>query len=197
MPLLSIIIPVYKTERYLSDCLKSLDGLSHFKNETEVIVVSDASPNNPETIVQEFTGVLNIRCLVHQKNSSVFQARKTGILASQGEYILSLDSDDTLLSMRWKELLSYLDRSKTDILRFSEAREKKDIFNVENKSIEGQEVWDYFVSKRLWQLAGTAITSGTYSHPSCRSPPINRASGCKSFSKRVMSSSPSFFSRLL
>ena len=157
MPLLSIIIPVYKTERYLSDCLKSLDGLSHFKNETEVIVVSDASPNNPETIVQDFTGVLNIRCLVHQKNSSVFQARKTGILASQGEYILSLDSDDTLLSMRWKELLSYLDRSKTDILRFSEAREKKDIFNVENKSIEGQEVWDYFVSKRLWQLAGTAI----------------------------------------
>ena len=99
--ILSVVIPVYKTEQYLGDCLKSLSGLTDFREKTEVIVVSDCSPGPAEEICQKFSSRLNLRYHQHKRNLSVFQARKSGIDLARGRYILSLDSDDYLIEMRW------------------------------------------------------------------------------------------------
>lgn len=123
--LLSIVIPVYKTEPYLEDCLKSLHELNNLKKQVEIIVVSDASPGDAESIVKKYASTLNIKYAEHAHNQSVFQARKTGIKEAKGSYILCLDSDDTLFAMRWNKLLKYLEEQDVDILRYSVAREKK------------------------------------------------------------------------
>ena len=162
--LLSIVIPVYKTEAYLDECLMSLHELQKFKNQVEVIVVSDASPGNAEEIVKKYSSKIKTTYLEHENNQSVFQARKTGIKKAQGQYILCLDSDDTLFNMQWNKLLRYLKENDVDILRFSVAREKKDIFDVTNKTLKGEEVWKYFVNERLWQLAGTVVKKDVFTN---------------------------------
>lgn len=156
-PILSIVIPVYNTEKYLRSCLESLKDLSEFKTKTEIIIVSDASPGSPDKIISEFKGLLNIKYLRHAKNSSVFKARRTGIEASRANYILSLDSDDFLEMKDWKGLLAFLDRKSIDILRYSIAQDKDKSIRIENINIPSGKIWDYFVSNKLWQLAGTII----------------------------------------
>lgn len=155
--LLSIVIPVYKTEPYLEDCLKSLHELNNLKKQVEIIVVSDASPGDAESIVKKYASTLNIKYAEHAHNQSIFQARKTGIKEAKGSYILCLDSDDTLFAMRWNKLLKYLEEQDVDILRYSVAREKKDLFNVTNKIFKDKDIWQHFVKEKLWQLAGTII----------------------------------------
>ena len=123
--ILSIVITVYNTENFLSECLESLRGLSSFRDKAEVIVVDDASPGDPERITRNYESILNLKYFRHQTNSSVFQARKTGIEHAGGLYVLSLDSDDYLISMDWAELLKRLEERDLDILQYAIAREKK------------------------------------------------------------------------
>ena len=59
--ILSIVIPVYNTENFLSECLESLRGLSSFRDKAEVIVVDDASPGDPERITRNYESILNLK----------------------------------------------------------------------------------------------------------------------------------------
>lgn len=154
---LSVVIPVYGTEKYLSECLESLSGLSSFKKLVEVVVVSDASPGNTENILLKFEKNFPIKFLKHSENLSVFQARKTGIEASSGRYILSLDSDDTLSSMNWETLMELLEKDAVDFLRYSIASEGTDCGKMQVCELKGTEVWDFLISRKLWQLAGTIV----------------------------------------
>lgn len=136
MPLiLSIVIPVFNTEKFLTECLEGLRGLSYFRDKVEVIVVDDASPGDAPGILRNYGTILNLKYFRHETNSSVFQARKSGIEHARGQYILSLDSDDYLISMNWGEVLKRLEGRNLDILQYAIAKEKERIFDLEDKKV--------------------------------------------------------------
>lgn len=92
LPLVSIIIPVYKVEKYLSECLDSVVNQT-YKN-LEIILVDDGSPDNCGKICDEYA-VLDRRIrVIHKENGGLCSARNAGIDIANGEWIYSMDSDD-------------------------------------------------------------------------------------------------------
>lgn len=106
---ISVIIPVYKAEKYLRKCLDSV--LSQDFNSFEVIAVNDGSPDACGEILNEYSALYPTLKVINQENKGLGGARNTGIDSSDGNYLLFVDSDDTL-----KEgCLSYLyDMAKTN-----------------------------------------------------------------------------------
>ena len=97
MPLLSIIIPLYNTEKYIGECLSSILDNNADKADYEIIVVNDGSTDESGTIVQSFCdNNHNIR-LINQKNQGVGVARMNGVKEATGKYIWFIDSDDYLV----------------------------------------------------------------------------------------------------
>ncbi len=93
---LSIIIPVYQVEEYIERCLKSI--ISQDCKDYEIILVDDATRDNSMQIAHDVldnTGII-VRYLKHEANSGLSAARNTGIRAAQGDYLLFVDSDDSL-----------------------------------------------------------------------------------------------------
>jgi glycosyltransferase involved in cell wall biosynthesis len=94
MPLLSIIIPAYNSERFIANTLSML--VSQNLEDCEVIVVNDGSTDQTEVICNTFVATHKSIKLVNISNSGVSVARNTGLEQSQGNYVYFLDSDDTL-----------------------------------------------------------------------------------------------------
>ena len=89
---LSIIIPFYKTQRFARKCIESvLQQKTSVKY--EVLLVDDGSPDNCGKILDEYNSFSNVT-VIHQKNQGLSAARNVAILASRGEYIMFIDSDD-------------------------------------------------------------------------------------------------------
>jgi len=94
MDLVSIIIPVYKTERYLRECMDSV--LKQTWPALEIILVDDGSPDNAPAMCDEYAGKYPNIQVIHQKNSGLGLSRNAGLAAAKGAYIMFLDSDDCL-----------------------------------------------------------------------------------------------------
>ncbi len=93
-PKISIIIPVYKTEKYLDECMKSVFS-QNYPN-IEVILVDDGSPDNCPALCDKYAKNYDFVKAVHQKNMGLGLSRNTGLDAAKGEYVFFLDSDDCL-----------------------------------------------------------------------------------------------------
>ena len=95
---ISIIIPVYKVENYILQCLESI--YQDVKNiDYEVIVIDDCTPDDSINIVNEFIHVKqiqNLKIIRHEENKGLGAARNTGIDHAKYEYIWFIDSDDTV-----------------------------------------------------------------------------------------------------
>ena len=94
MPLFSVIIPVYNTEKYLNKCIKSVIDQKH--NKTEIILIEDCSADSSLKVCNSFKNNPLVNIIRHKKNLGVSISRNDGILAAKGKYILFLDSDDWL-----------------------------------------------------------------------------------------------------
>lgn len=92
--LVSVIVPVYNREKYLSDCLESI--LSQTLSDIEVVVIDDGSTDASLNIIRKFSEFDNRLKVITQKHSGASCARNTGIANSTGEYIMFVDSDDTI-----------------------------------------------------------------------------------------------------
>jgi glycosyltransferase involved in cell wall biosynthesis len=90
---ISIIIPIYKVEQYLTQCLESLNVFRKAVN-IEVILVDDGSPDNCGKICDEYASKHDDAKVIHQKNAGLSAARNAGIDASTGDYLWFIDSDD-------------------------------------------------------------------------------------------------------
>lgn len=89
---ISIIVPVYNVERYLSKCISSI--LEQSFTDFELILVDDGSKDNSGKICDEYKGKDSRIKVVHQENKGLSAARNIGIEISEGEYITFIDSDD-------------------------------------------------------------------------------------------------------
>lgn len=92
MPKISVIVPVYNGEKFISKCLDSL--LSQNLSDIEIIVINDGSIDKTENIVKQRALSDTRITLISQENSGVSSARNRGIRAAKGDYIAFCDSDD-------------------------------------------------------------------------------------------------------
>lgn len=90
-PLVSIIIPCYNREKYISQAIES--ALNQTYPNTELIVVDDGSSDNSVSVIESYGEQIK---LIKQANKGVSSARNTGFSAASGDYIIFLDSDDWL-----------------------------------------------------------------------------------------------------
>ena len=90
--LISVIIPVYNTEKYLSECVNSV--LAQTYNKFELILIDDGSKDNSGDICDWYAAQDNRIRVIHQTNSGVSNARNKGINEANGIYIAFIDSDD-------------------------------------------------------------------------------------------------------
>lgn len=91
---ISIIIPVYRTEAYLKECVESV--LSQDYKNLEIIMVDDGSPDRCPDLCDWYAGEYSWIRAVHQENRGLGAARNRGLRESQGDFVLFLDSDDVL-----------------------------------------------------------------------------------------------------
>lgn len=93
-PLVSIIVPCYKVEQYLPNCIESI--LSQSYTNWELILVDDGSPDNCGNICDDYAVKDNRIKVVHKQNGGLSSARNAGMKVMNGEYVTFLDSDDFL-----------------------------------------------------------------------------------------------------
>lgn len=92
MPKVSIIIPVYKVEKYLDQCVNSVRQQT--LADIEIILVDDGSPDNCPQMIDAYAKQDSRIVAIHQKNTGLGGARNTGLKAASGEYVAFVDSDD-------------------------------------------------------------------------------------------------------
>lgn len=94
---ISIIIPIYKVEKYVRGTLESIYDQKFDEHEFEVICVNDGTPDNSMQIVNEFAFKHNNLHIVSQENQGLSCARNAGLRIAKGEYVWFVDSDDTVI----------------------------------------------------------------------------------------------------
>lgn len=110
MKQVSIIIPVYKAEKYIEATLQSV--LNQTYKNLEILIIDDGSPDGSREICQRFTDP-RIK-IISQKNRGLAGARNTGIRHAQGEYLAFLDADDLWLPEKIEKHIAHLE-SRSDV----------------------------------------------------------------------------------
>lgn len=110
--LVSVIIPVYKVEKYLPMCVDSVLNQSY--RNLEVILVDDGSPDNCPAICDEYAQKDKRIRVIHQKNAGLSMARNAGLDICTGDYITFVDSDDLLHAAFVARLLAACEENQAD-----------------------------------------------------------------------------------
>ncbi len=113
---ISVIIPIYKAEKYLRACLDSV--LNQNLDSFEIIAVNDGSPDACGDILSEYSKKYSNLKVITQENAGLGGARNTGILSAKGKYLLFLDSDDTLCGGALSFLYDTAEKYDGDIVSF-------------------------------------------------------------------------------
>lgn len=153
MPKVSIIVPVYKVEKYLDRCIQSI--LNQIEKDWELLLIDDGSPDNSGIICERYASVDSRIIVYHKTNSGVSSARNLGLDYAKGEWICFIDSDDYIS----EDFLMVDNDEQADVIQKSYA-----IVNANNKGrlmkikearvISNKEkLYNFYVNKRnnaLW-----------------------------------------------
>lgn len=158
----SVIIPVYKVEQYLHQCVDSILGQTY--QNIEVILVDDGSPDRCPELCDAYARQDKRVIVVHKQNGGLSDARNTGLRNATGDYVAFVDSDDywkdeTVL----KKLIKRVELTKADVLNYLyeksyEDSTKNQIFGGSSKSMpldrkEKKSQLDYLFNNSLYIAA--------------------------------------------
>ncbi len=154
--LVSVIIPVYNEENNISKSLESV--LNQTYKNIEIIVVNDCSTDNTKEIVEEYIKKdSRIKLINKPKNEGLLQARLTGMKEAKGEYIYSVDADDSVLPEIVDETLQTGIEKQADIIQFPmqlEKTEKRYKYNWTIKDYTEYSENDFFqYNGNTWTLS--------------------------------------------
>ncbi|MCM1168262.1 MAG: glycosyltransferase, partial [Ruminococcus sp.] len=174
---ISIIVPVYNTERYLERCIKSIIAQT-YKN-LEIIAVNDGSTDNSRKILEELSADDDRIVIVdHPKNKGLYHARITGVENASGDYIGFVDSDDYVSCDYYRTLIEKAVETDSDIVVGKTVHEDEKGYRwihnmyhfINFGTLEGDEVvseywkqegrnfiwhtiWNKLYNKRIWDKA--------------------------------------------
>ena len=134
---ISIIIPVYKVEPYLHQCVDSV--LSQTYKNIEIILVDDGSPDNCPHICDQYANEDDRVKVIHQKNGGLSAARNAGVQCASGDYVAFLDSDDFWSSPECLEkIVLRLEKKSPDVLNFAYIK-TDELGNVISQRFDGMD----------------------------------------------------------
>ena len=113
-PSISIIVPIWNTEKYLHRCLTSL--VEQTKKDIEIVCVNDGSPDNSLEIMNEFAAKDPRVKVVNQKNQGVAVARNVGLKNATSKYIMWCDSDDEYVPDMCEKMFNAIETKKVDMV---------------------------------------------------------------------------------
>lgn len=116
MKKISIIIPVFNCEKYIIDCLDSVNNQSIDNKLYEVIIVNDGSKDNSESLIKDYIKDKKNYILIGQKNKGLSEARNNGLIKSKGDYIFFLDGDDTIPKKSLELLYNNITKYDCDVV---------------------------------------------------------------------------------
>lgn len=128
----SIVVPVYNVEKYIINCLESINEQS-YKN-FEVIIVNDGSPDNSEKLIKKFIKDKKQFKYYKKENGGLSDARNYGLKYVTGDYIIFVDSDDTINKDLLYELNEQIKKTNDDIIKFNIQLEKENSKKIASKN---------------------------------------------------------------
>jgi len=117
LPLVSVIIPVYNVEDYLSECIESVLNQSY--QNLEVIVINDGSTDNSGDIIDKYRDSDERIVAIIQANKGLAETRNVGIKHATGEYIYFLDSDDKIALNMFEVLIPQMQSKNLEMMHFN------------------------------------------------------------------------------
>lgn len=111
--LVSVIVPVYNTARYLADCIDSL--LAQTMPDLEIVIVDDGSTDDSSKIAESYALYHESIKVIRQSNQGLGPARNSGLLVARGEYVGFVDSDDWVEGSMFRDLYDLAVSSHADI----------------------------------------------------------------------------------
>jgi len=151
---ISVIVPVYKTEKYINQCVDSL--LAQTYSNLEIILVDDGSPDNCPLICDEYANKDKRVRVIHKQNEGLFAAVTDGIKASAGEYIGFVDSDDWVTADMFEVLINTIVADNSDIAVCSfykvfPARKEEWAVLLPNEAYEGEKLESCIFKKLIYE----------------------------------------------
>ena len=162
-PLISVIIPVYGVEKYISQCLESVINQT-YKN-LEIIVVNDGTKDRSAEIEKEYAAKDSRMKVYDFENGGVSLARNRGVELANGEYIAYLDSDDWVDKKFYAVLLKAAMVNDADMVKcgFIETDcRSKDIVSFDSDAVELNEnnkCFEHYFDGVLWTVPPNALYS--------------------------------------
>lgn len=151
-PIISLIIPVYLVEDYLSKCLISLINQGLSPKEYEIIIINDGSPDNSQVILENFKNKhLDYQIeIIQQNNSGLSVSRNVGLLKAKGNYIWFIDSDDWIEDGFLKRLEPLLVKNIYEILVLTTYSHKNSDIELIQRNLSDSEYRGKEIYKKSW-----------------------------------------------
>ncbi len=115
LPLISVIVPIYNSEKYLIECIESIINQTY--HNLEIILINDGSTDSSLAICMKYKQLDSRIKIINQKNKGVCSARNVGMKMSSGDYIAFVDSDDFIEKDMYYILLRNIRKFNADISR--------------------------------------------------------------------------------
>ncbi len=137
-PLFSIVVPVYKAEKYLDGCVDSL--VNQTEKNIEIILVDDGSPDSCPAICDRYAEQYENIFVIHKSNSGPSDARNAALKIAKGDYIMFVDSDDYIDADACERMLPFTEKG-FDIIATDGIAEGENISLI-HRGIENNQVYD-------------------------------------------------------
>lgn len=153
-PKISIIVPVYNVEKYLSTCLDSL--INQTLKDIEIICVNDGSTDGSLEILNEYAKKDTRIKIITQKNQGLSMARNNGLKEAKGEYISFIDSDDWIDTKMYEKMYQQATEDNTEIV----------VCNLKLVRGSDEELNDYWPIKKNGLINREEAQSYLFKYPS-------------------------------
>ena len=161
MTSVSVIIPIYKVEDYIAECLYSVIHQT-YKDGFECILVDDNTSDDSMKIVRQvlssYHGNIQFKIVHHRENKGLSAARNTGVREATGDYLYFLDSDDLLPEQTIESLLNTCQNESPDVVMgdFELIGESDNVpkLNTQISNYNNQvDIFNAFISRHLYEMA--------------------------------------------
>ena len=113
MPKISVIVPIYNCEKYISKCIESI--INQTFHDLEIILIDDGSTDKSVEVCESFAKKDSRVKLICQENGGVSKARNVGLESAQGDFITFVDSDDYIIPEMYERMYKNLIENEADI----------------------------------------------------------------------------------
>lgn len=163
--LITVVIPVYKTQRFLNRCVSSVVKQTH--RNLQILLVDDGSPDSCPQICDHWAELDSRITVIHKENAGVGMARNTGIQYAEGAFICFLDSDDYLAPQTLELAWETAKRERADAVVFGfvnvdawENEISRRVPETDQSVYRGAEIWEHFLPQFLEGNRKTGLFPG-------------------------------------